>query len=54
MSTNTLIIPYSDKFRAQLITVWESSVLATHDFLKKADFMAIKEAVQTIDFNALY
>ncbi len=43
---------YSDKYRSQLIGVWEKSVLATHDFLKSTDFQSIKELVETIDFNA--
>ena len=48
----THIKPYQEKFREQLLSVWEKSVLATHDFLSPADFISIKEIVQTIDFNA--
>src|SRR4028118_686245 len=47
------IVPYQDEFREQVLTVWEKSVLATHGFLNRTDFIAIKEVVQTIDFNAL-
>jgi len=43
---------YSDRYRDQVLQVWEKSVLATHHFLNPADFQAIKETVKTIDFNA--
>jgi putative acetyltransferase len=43
---------YEEKFREQLLLVWEKSVLATHDFLSPEDFISIKELVHTIDFNA--
>jgi putative acetyltransferase len=46
------IKPYEEKFREQLLTVWEKSVLATHDFLDPADFISIKAAVHTINFSA--
>ena len=46
------IVKYTDKYRDQLLLVWENSVLATHHFLKPADFQAIKEIVKSIDFNA--
>ncbi|HEX7847509.1 MAG TPA: GNAT family N-acetyltransferase [Chitinophagaceae bacterium] len=42
---------YEDQYRQQLLSVWEESALATHDFLTPADFKEIKEAVATIDFN---
>lgn len=45
-------VKYSDQYRNQLLNVWEQSVLATHMFLKPEDFLAIKEMVKTIDFNA--
>ena len=48
-----LIENYSDKHREEILSVWERSVLATHDFLKPSDFQNIKAIVQTIDFNAL-
>jgi putative acetyltransferase len=44
---------YSDAYREQLLVVWEKSVLATHDFLTREDFLSIKDAVRAIDFNAL-
>ncbi len=44
---------YSDKYRNQILVVWERSVLATHDFLTPADFEEIKELVASIDFDLL-
>ena len=41
---------YNQNYKQQILTVWEQSVLATHDFLNPADFKEIKELVQTIDF----
>lgn len=46
------IIPYEDKYREAVLSVWEKSVVATHDFLSPADFMSIRDTVYTIDFNA--
>jgi putative acetyltransferase len=51
-SSETKIEKYSDRYREQLLIVWEQSVLKTHSFLKPEDFLSIKEAVLTIDFNA--
>jgi len=51
-SQNFEIKKYSDKYRQQVLEVWEKSVLATHHFLNPSDFQAIKETVKTIDFNA--
>ena len=45
------ITPYDQKYKQQILTVWERSVLATHDFLTQADFSEIKELVQTINFD---
>ena len=52
-TTNSKIQKYSDNFREQVLSVWEKSVLATHDFLSQEDFQSIKEIVRTIDFNHL-
>lgn len=46
------IKPYEDKFREQILSVWEKSVLSTHHFLSPADFASIKGVVHTIDFKA--
>lgn len=48
---NYEIVKNSNKYRDQVLDVWEKSVLATHNFLKPADFQSIKELVTTIDFN---
>lgn len=48
---NVVIQPYSDPYRQQILSVWEQSVLATHDFLSQSDFEEIKEAVGSINFN---
>lgn len=45
------IISYTDNYSSQLLNVWETSVQATHDFIKPADFQSIKAIVQTINFN---
>src|SRR5690606_19330801 len=48
---NFEITEYSDNYKQQILTIWEKSVLATHDFLTPNDFMEIKELVNTINFN---
>lgn len=48
---NFVITEYSDIYKQQILTVWEKSVLATHDFLSPTDFIEIKELVNNIDFN---
>lgn len=50
-TVNFEIIKYSDTYKQQVLTVWEKSVLATHDFLTPIDFKEIKELVNTINFN---
>lgn len=51
MQTSFEIKPYNDHYKQQVLTIWERSVLATHDFLTPADFEAIKELVGSINFN---
>ena len=52
MQTDNLeITPYSDSYRQQILTIWEKSVLATHDFLTPSDFKEIKDLVSGINFN---
>lgn len=48
---NFEITPYSDSYRQQILTIWEKSVLATHDFLTPSDFKEIKDLVSGINFN---
>lgn len=45
------INPYTDIYRQQVLTVWEKSVIATHDFLSSTDFKEIKELVNDINFS---
>lgn len=47
------IVTYKDSYREQITSVWERSVLATHQFLSKEDFFIIKDVVKSIDFNSL-
>jgi putative acetyltransferase len=42
---------YEEKFRDQIITVWEKSVRATHKFVKSDDIEYFKRIVERIDFN---
>lgn len=42
---------YDDRYRDQVLRVWEASVRATHDFLKPEDIDFFKAIVETIDFN---
>lgn len=51
VSKNFSIQPFQQSFREQILTVWEKSVLATHDFLTDADFHEIKKMVEAIDFS---
>lgn len=48
----TEIQPYNDKFKEQIILVWENSVRATHDFLVPSDIDYYKKIVSSIDFNS--
>jgi putative acetyltransferase len=48
---NFEIKPYTDQYNEQVLTVWENSVLATHDFLTKTEFESIKQLVKEINFN---
>ncbi len=45
------IKPYTDTYRQQILTIWEKSVLATHNFLSSTDFVEIKELVSNLNFN---
>ena len=46
------IKPYEEKYREQIISVWEISVRATHDFVSPKDIDYFKEIVKGIDFNS--
>ncbi|QNF33659.1 GNAT family N-acetyltransferase [Adhaeribacter swui] len=45
------IAPYHEKFKNQLITIWEKSVKATHHFLKPGDIAFYKEILKNTDFT---
>lgn len=42
---------YSDALREQVLSVWEKSVLATHHFLSREDFIIIKNLLYKLDLN---
>ncbi|MFA6152483.1 MAG: GNAT family N-acetyltransferase [Chitinophagaceae bacterium] len=42
---------YSPEHREQVISVWEKSVLASHQFLSAAEIDYYKSIVETIDFS---
>ncbi|MEI6948772.1 GNAT family N-acetyltransferase [Paraflavisolibacter sp. H34] len=44
---------YNNVYRQQVLTTWERSVIATHDFLTQPDFEEIKKLVSSIDFHQL-
>jgi len=44
---------YQSSYKAQLLSVWEKSVLATHHFLSQEDFVFIKSLLQEMDFEML-
>ncbi|MEX6689712.1 GNAT family N-acetyltransferase [Danxiaibacter flavus] len=46
------IVPYNSSYRKQLISVWEESVRATHNFLAASDIDYYKDIVAAIDFSA--
>lgn len=48
---NFEINEYTDIYRQQVLTIWEKSVIATHDFLSSTDFEEIKQLVNNINFN---
>jgi putative acetyltransferase len=46
------IKPYKEKYREQMISVWEKSVRATHHFVPSGEVDRLKELVKKIDFNS--
>lgn len=46
------IKPYHEKYREQMILVWEKSVRATHKFITSEEVDRLKELVKQIDFNS--
>jgi putative acetyltransferase len=56
MSTQAILAmelkPYHEKYREQVVFVWEKSVRATHHFVTADDIIYFKQIVQEIDFYA--
>ena len=48
----TNIEKYEDRFKEQMIAVWEKSVRATHHFVTAEEVDRLKELVKQIDFNS--
>ena len=46
----TVIVPYEEKFRDAVVTLWERSARATHHFVALDDLVYYKDAVSKIDF----
>lgn len=44
---------YNVEYKQQILDVWEKSVLETHHFLSKEDFIEIKEFLNNFDFENL-
>lgn len=48
---NFIIERYDNRYRGQVLMVWEASVRATHHFLEPTDIAFYKAIVETIDFS---
>lgn len=48
-----VIFKYQPENKNEILLIWEKSVLATHDFLSRKDFIEIKEMLQNFDFKEL-
>ncbi len=51
-SQQIAIKPYEEKYREQIISVWEKSVRATHHFVSPSDIDYYKQIVKQIDFSS--
>lgn len=47
------IVAYKQQYKDGIISIWESSVRATHDFLKEENIIFFKSFVDQIDFSAM-
>ena len=47
------IVNYKEDYKNEIISIWEKSVLATHDFLSSSDFEEIKVFLQSFNFHDL-
>ncbi len=50
---NSNIIPFKAEYKSTILTIWEQSVLATHDFLSPEDFKEIREMLSGFNFEEL-
>jgi len=50
---NFKIVKYKDSHKAGILSVWENSVTAAHQFLLKSDFEEYKKILQNFDFKDL-
>jgi putative acetyltransferase len=48
----SIIKPYEEQYREQMIAVWEKSVCATHHFVSSEELDKLKELVKQIDFHS--
>lgn len=47
------IIQYKQQYKEDIISIWESSVRATHDFLTEENILFFKTFVAQLDFSAM-
>jgi putative acetyltransferase len=47
-----MLCSYRNEFREQMVSLWERSVRATHDFVTEPDIRYFKELVNEINFNS--
>lgn len=47
------IVEYKQQYREQVISIWESSVRATHNFLSEDNIAFFKSFVEKIDFSTM-
>ncbi|SFD66865.1 GNAT family N-acetyltransferase [Flavobacterium phragmitis] len=50
---NFEILKYKTEYKESILRVWQQSVLSTHHFLAKEDFLQIKAMLQEFDFTKL-
>jgi putative acetyltransferase len=47
------IVQYKQQYKSDIISIWESSVRATHDFLTEENILFFKSFVDRLDFSAM-
>lgn len=48
----TEMVPYEEKYREEMIAIWEKSVRATHHFVSSEEVDRLKVLVNQIDFHS--